>query len=225
MGVRQRARMRAAGDQPGEMRHVDHEIGADLVGDLAEARKINDARIGRPTGDDELGLFRLGELLDLIEIDPPVVAPDAVLHGVEPFARKIGRRAVGQVPARGERHAHDRVARLQQRQQHRLVGLRAGMGLHVGEGAAEQPLGAVDGELLDDIDKFAAAVIALAGIALGIFVGQDRALRLEHGARDDVLGRDELDLVLLPRQLVGDGSGEFGIGVGDRGAEEAVGGT
>ena len=38
MGVRERDGMRAAGDQPGEMRHVDHQIGADLVGDLAEAR-------------------------------------------------------------------------------------------------------------------------------------------------------------------------------------------
>ena len=32
-------RMRAAGDEAGEMRHVDHEIGADLVGDLAEAAR------------------------------------------------------------------------------------------------------------------------------------------------------------------------------------------
>ena len=31
--------MDAAGDEPGKMRHVDHEIGADLVGDLAEARR------------------------------------------------------------------------------------------------------------------------------------------------------------------------------------------
>jgi hypothetical protein len=36
--------MRAAGDQPGEMRHVDHQIGADLVGDLAEARAKSQMR-------------------------------------------------------------------------------------------------------------------------------------------------------------------------------------
>jgi hypothetical protein len=53
---------------------------------------------------------------------------------------RFGRRAVGQVAAGGERHAEDGVAGLQQRQQHRLVGLRAGMRLHVGEGAAEQRL-------------------------------------------------------------------------------------
>ena len=38
MRMRERARMRAAGDKPGKMRHVDHEVGADLIGDLAEAR-------------------------------------------------------------------------------------------------------------------------------------------------------------------------------------------
>ena len=56
MRVRERARMRAAGDESGEMRHVDHQIGADLVGDLAEALEIDDARIGRAAGDDDLRL-------------------------------------------------------------------------------------------------------------------------------------------------------------------------
>ncbi len=33
MGVRDRRGMRAAGDEAGDVRHVDHQIGADLVGD------------------------------------------------------------------------------------------------------------------------------------------------------------------------------------------------
>ena len=56
MGMRERRGMRAAGDQAGEMRHVDHQIGADLVGDLAEAREVPDARIGGAAGDDQLRL-------------------------------------------------------------------------------------------------------------------------------------------------------------------------
>ena len=35
---------------------------------------------------------------------------------------------------------------------------------------------------LGDVDILAAAVVAAAGIALGIFVGQHRALRVQHGA-------------------------------------------
>ena len=38
--------MHAAGHEPGEVRHVDHQLGADLVGDLAEGAEIDDARIG-----------------------------------------------------------------------------------------------------------------------------------------------------------------------------------
>ncbi len=36
MRVRQRAGKDAGGDQPGEMRHIDHEIRADLIGDAAD---------------------------------------------------------------------------------------------------------------------------------------------------------------------------------------------
>ena len=56
MRVRKRRGMRAAGDEAGEMRHVDHQIGADFVADLAEALEVDDARIGRAAGDDQ---FRL----------------------------------------------------------------------------------------------------------------------------------------------------------------------
>jgi hypothetical protein len=47
---------------------------------------------------------------------------------------------VGQVPAGREVEAHEGVARLEQRQEHGLVRLRAGVRLHVGEAAAEQRL-------------------------------------------------------------------------------------
>ena len=57
-----------------------------------------------------------------------------------------GARAVGQVAAGGQRHAEEGVARLQQRQIDGAVGLRAGMRLHVGEGAAEQLLRPLDRE-------------------------------------------------------------------------------
>ena len=101
---------------------------------------------------------------------------------------------------------------------------RAGMGLHVGEAAAEEGFGALDGEALGDVDLFAAAVVAAAGIALGVFVGQDAALGFEHRGRDDVLAGDEFDAVLLAALFAGDGGGKFGVGVREAGGEEARGG-
>jgi hypothetical protein len=79
---------------------------------------------------------------------------------------------VGQVAAFGQAHAHDRVARLQGGEEHALVGLRARVGLHVGSFGAEQLLDAVDRQLLDDVHVFATTVVALAGIALGVLVGE-----------------------------------------------------
>ena len=66
MGVRDRRGMDAAGDQPGEMRHVDHQVGADRIGDLAEAAEVPDARIGGAAGDDQLRLGLAGDPLDLV---------------------------------------------------------------------------------------------------------------------------------------------------------------
>ncbi len=84
----------------------------------------------------------------------------------------------------------------------------------IGEGAAEQFRDALDGEPLGNIDELAAAVIALTGQTLGVFIGEHRAPRLQHGAADDVLGRDQLDLVALARKLKRDRFGDFRIALG-----------
>jgi hypothetical protein len=140
----------------------------------------------------------------------------AVGDDVEPFARHVQRHAVGQVAAFGQRHAHDGVARLQHGEEHALVGLRARVRLHVGGFGAEQLLDAVDRQLLGDVDVFAAAVVALARIAFGILVRQLGALRLHHGRRGVVLGRDQLDVILLAGVFLLDGIPQFRVDVGER---------
>ena len=64
-------------------------------------------------------------------------------------------------------------------------------------------------------DGAAALVVAAAGIAFGIFVGEHRALRLEHRAADDILRRDQLDLGLLAVELGADRVGDRGIGLAE----------
>ena len=115
--------------------------------------------------------------------------------------------------AGGEVEAHEGIAGLQQRQEHRLVHLAAGIRLHIGKLRAEQLLGALDRQRLGDVDPFAAAVIALARIALGILVGHHRALRFQHRAADDVFRRDQLDLMALAAEFALDRGGDFGIGL------------
>ena len=97
------------------------------------------------------------------------------------------------------------------------------MRLDVGEAAAEQLLGALDRQRLDRVRRPAALIVAAARIALGIFVGQHRALRLEHRAADDIFRRDQLDLGLLALQLGLDRRGDRGVGIGQPLGEEAQG--
>ncbi len=86
--------MHPAGDEPGEMRHVHHQISADLVGDVAKAGEVDNPRIGAAAGDDQLWPMVVRQPLDLVEIDAGILAADAVRDGVEPFPRQVGSRAM-----------------------------------------------------------------------------------------------------------------------------------
>ena len=154
------------------------------------AREIDDARIGAGAGDDHLGLVLARQPLDLVVIDGFGFLAHAVGDELVRLAGKIQRVPVGQMPAVRQIHAQHGVARLQRGHIHGDVRLRAGMRLHVGVLGAEKLLGAVDGQLLGAIHEFAAAVIALARIAFGVFVGEHGARRFEHGLGDQIFRGD-----------------------------------
>ena len=207
------------------MRHVDEQIGADRIGDLAEFLEVEIARVGGETRDDH---FRfLGQRLrgECVVVDLAVVRADAVLHGAEELAGEIDLGAVREMAAVIEAHAEDGVARIDQREVGRGIRLRARVRLNVGVVGAEELLGAVDGELLGDVDEFATAVVALARITFGVLVGEHRALRLEHARADVVLRGDQLDVIFLALALVLEGGLELGVETtdGHRGTEHGQG--
>ena len=127
------------------------------------------------------------------------------------LARHIHRRAVGQVAALGQVHPHDGVAQIQQGEVDRQVGLRARVGLHVGVLCAEQLAGPADGDVLHLVHIGTAAVIALAGQALGVLIGQHAAHGGHHRRGDDVLAGDQLDVFPLAGQLPAHGRAHFRV--------------
>src|SRR5712691_10273048 len=111
-----------------------------------------------------------------------------------------------------EVHAHDPVAQLAHGHVDGRVRLRPGVRLDVHVLGAEKPLGSIDRERLDLVDHLAcAAVIATARVALGIFVGEQRAEGLEDGGAREVLGGDELESFRLPLVLLSDQVGDLRI--------------
>src|SRR3546814_10379374 len=64
--------------------------------------------------------------------------------------------------------------------------------------------------------------MALAGLSLGIFVGECRPLGLKHRLADDVLAGDQFDLVLLALKLMRHARRDRRVGVAEAAGEEAV---
>ncbi len=218
IGVRHRARVHTRGDQTGDVRHVHKQIGADLAGEFAHALEIDDARIGGGPDGDERRLELAGGFFQFVVVDALVVRTDAVVGDVIEAAGEIRLVAVGEVAAVGEIHGEDLVAGLEHGEINGHVRLRAGVRLDVGVLGAEDFLRAVDGELFDDIDVFAAAIPAFAGVAFGVFVSEQRSLRLHHGGRGEVFRSDQLDVVALAVFLGGDGGENLGIHLFDAAA-------
>src|SRR5688500_2644260 len=90
------------------------------------------------------------------------------------------------------------------------------MGLGVGVIGGEELLHSVDGALFDHVDALTAAVIPLARQAFSVLVRQRSPHRFEHGGRDEVLARDELETALLAVDLAVDERGDLPIGLAER---------
>ena len=97
--------------------------------------------------------------------------------------------------------AHERVARLQHGQQHGGVSLCARVGLHVGILSIKQLTDALDGQLLNLVHHLATAVVALAGIALGVLVRQVRAHSFHYLVAHEVLTGNQLNAFQLALML------------------------
>ena len=110
--------------------------------------------------------------------------------------------AVREVPAMREVQSENGVAGLDDRGVGGHVGGGSRVRLHVGVLGAEELLGAVARQVLHHVGEFASTVIALAGIAFGILVGEDRAGRFQHGLADKILRGDQLQAFVLAALFV-----------------------
>ena len=154
------------------------------------------------------------DAVDLVVVDHFGLIVEGVGDLMEVLAGDVDRAAVGQVATVGKVHAHEGVAGLEHSLERGQVGGSAGVGLDVGMLSAEQLAGALTGDLFGLVDAVAAAVVALAGIALGVLVGQARAHSHHDSRGDDVFGGDQLDVALLAVILLLNSGADFGVILG-----------
>src|ERR1700743_555383 len=104
--------MGPTGNEPGKMRHVDEQQRADLVGDRAHTRKVEDTRVRAAAANDELGAFALGRLFEQVIVNLLRVLAYAVRdHAIE-LAGEIELVPVGKMATVRQVEAENGVARL-----------------------------------------------------------------------------------------------------------------
>ena len=211
--VRRGVRVDAGDDQAGDVGDVGEEVGVYFAGDLAEGGEVELARVRRCARDDNPRALFLRQLAHLVVVDQVRRLVDDVLNGGVKARREVDAPAVSEVAAVRQAHPHDLIARLQQRIVGGEVGRRAGIRLYVGVLYAEEGLRPVLHQRLELVDVELAFVVALAGIALRVFVREDRAAGFQDGLRHVVLGRDQADRILLVSLFFSDQSEDLGIGV------------
>ena len=180
-----------------------------------KAPKSKTAGVGRSADHDDLRPVLLRQRLHLPEVDALGGAVQAVVDDPVELAGEVERHPVRQVAAGVEVQAEDGVPRLQHGHVRGHVGLAARVRLDVGRLGAEELLRPLDGQGLHLVHHLAAAVVALAGVPLGVLVGQGRADGLHDRGADEVLRGDELEPFLLALGLLPDQGGDVRVHLGE----------
>src|SRR5208337_1869196 len=116
-----------------------------------------------------------------------------------------------EVAAVSKIQSKNRVAGLQDGGVSGLIGLRAGVRLHVGMLRSKEFFGTLPRQIFDDIGKLASAVIALAGITFRVLVGEHGPGGFKHSLADKVFRSDQLQPFMLAANFVVDSVRNLGI--------------
>ena len=203
--------MHSSSDESREVRHVDPEFGADFVGNLAEGGEVEMTRIRTPPRDEDLRFVLERLVANDVHVDEHRLGVESVGHGVVQASREVQLHSVGEVSAVRKLESKNCVVLRRNGVKNCGVCRCARVWLHIGVGRAEQRLCAFDGERFRNVDKLTTAVVPLAGVSLGVFIGQHRALNLQNRARNEVFRRDHFEVIPLTTEFELEDLRNFGV--------------
>ena len=93
--------------------------------------------------------------------------------------------------------------------------------MHVNVLGAEDLLGPLPRQVLHHVGELAPAVVAPPRVALGVFVGEDRAGRFQNRLGDKIFAGNHLQPFVLAEGFLGKGCGNFRVGLG-KGQSHAI---
>lgn len=195
-------RNNAGSNQTGNVSHIDNQVSANGVSDLAHASIVDQTAVGRGTGNKDLGAVHLSVGLQGVIVDDTSLGVDAVRECLE--VRRDSRDlalgglvSVTQVTAMRQVKTHQSIMRLHESLVNLQVGRTSRESLDI-----DTPLIGFETKCLqgtglagqfDGVDVLVTAVVASTGVSLGVFVGHWCTESIVDGARGDVLRGDEKD--------------------------------
>ena len=118
---------------------------------------------------------------------------------------------MSQVSAMCQVESEDGVAWLEAREHDSRIGGGARVRLHVGPRSTKKPAQTVNGKLLHLVHELTTAVVALAGKAFSVFVGQDASLCSHHGFTGVIFRGNELSTFDLTNAFAVNKGCNFGV--------------
>lgn len=208
IGIFERSGDDFCGDQARDVGHVDNQVCADQVSDLAHALIVDEATVCRCTGDKTLGTVHERILFKTIIVDDACVDVDSVGEGLEVGGhcrdsgqgepekdRKVGCElrllllrslvAMAQMASVREVKTHESVVRSHQSLIDLQIGRTAAQTLNI-----HSPLFWVEVEGLEcsllacelhSVDMLVASVVSCSWVAFRVFVAHGRAQGIEDG--------------------------------------------
>jgi hypothetical protein len=125
--------MEPGGDEAGNVGDVREQIGADAVGDLAEALPVHDKRVCRVASDDDSWLRRCGQPGDIVKIDPTRLRVDTIAYRVIDLSGTVDWTAMRKMSPGVQVHAENRISGIKQARVDGIVCGSAAEGLYVDE--------------------------------------------------------------------------------------------
>ena len=165
----------AGRDQARDVRHVDHEVGAAEIGDLAHAFVVDEAAVGGRAGHKDFGAVHEGIFLEGLVVDDPGFEVDSVGKGFEiggdsRYLLQRGLIAVTQVAAVGEIEAHQSLMWPHDRLIDLEIRRTAAQSLDVNSPFLRVELECLEGSGLarqfNHVDKLVASIVTCSWIAL-----------------------------------------------------------
>ena len=211
IGTGHRRGMDTCCHQPGNMGHIHHKEGINLISYCAKCLKINKTGIGTGTSHNHSGPVFMSDTLHFLHVDHACFLINSIRYEIEKLSREVDWTTMGEVSTMGEIHAQHLVAGVQCGKINSHICLAAGMGLNISIFRLKQFPGSVDCQIFYNIGIITTAIIALTGIPFGILIGEDRTLRLKYCLTDDIFRSNKFKIVALTIQFISYSSVDLGI--------------